>query len=243
MSFLKNISGKRLLLSTVLGIFTISLMLLFLFLIINGGNSNSKPHNIDLKTYTYYAVSLGKYDNLERAKVEADKVIVRGGAGYIAEFKGFNVLAALYISKPDAESVIKSLKASDIEAEIFMIEIPKIYVKSEFDYSDSLNALFDTLEKLCGLYYKIDNRLFNLAKALEELNIVIEGLNQSLKIIEKQEKSITGVRIKAEFKIAINYLSNLLTYENADVLSLKIKQTQFKIVFGAIDLFYEIADY
>lgn len=241
MSFFKATNGRRLLVSVVLGVFTISLMILFIFLIINGGKPESERYNIKLKNYTYYSISLGKYDSLERANIEADKIIVRGGAGYIAEFKGFNVLAALYASKSDAESVVKSLKNSDINAEIFIIEIPKIYVESEFDYSDGLSKLVATIDSLCDLYYKIDGEALSLGKARDELSNIIKPL-EGYAISEKYADNIKGIRIKAEFKVMVNYLTNILMLESTELMSLKIKQVQFKIIYGVIDLFKEIAD-
>lgn len=225
-----------------LGIFTVALSLMFIFIIIGGGK-NSKQYNVKLNNYTYYSVSLGKYESLDAANIEAEKVIIRGGAGHVAEYKGFNVLASLYINKSDAEKVVQSLKKSDINAEIFIIEIPKINIKSSFDYSGFLNNLLDPLGTLCDLYFGLDGGSLSLINAQGELNKIVKTLNTSLMSFEKQcEGNLKDIRIKAEFKVISNYMVSLQTFENIDALSLKIKQTQFKILYGIIDLFKEISD-
>lgn len=238
-----RINGKRLLITSVLGVFTISLIILFISLIVKGGKPVAQPHNIKLKSYTYYSVSVGKYETRERAKIEADKIIVRGGAGYIVEFKGFNILASLYTIKADAESVAESLTASNLSAEVFIIEIPKIYVESTFDYSEVLNGLTIPFEPLCGLYYGIDGGSISLNEAKSGLMEIITVLSDLFVDFEKKQTyNIKGIRIRAEYKLVLNYLTNLLNFQNADDLSLSIKQVQFKIIYGIIDLFREIAD-
>lgn len=243
-NFTNKIKGKySFLITACLGIFTVALCVLFVFLIVGAGSPAPKTYNITLKNYTFYSVSLGRYQTIERANAEADKVIIRGGAGYIAQNKGYNVLASLYTNKNDALSVIKSLANSDVEAELFVIEIPKIYIKSAFDYSEILNSLFMPVDALCNLYYKIDGEGLALENAQNELANISKTLNITKAALEKQyDGNLKDIRIKAEFKVVLNYLDGLQFSESAEVLSLKIKQTQFKIIYGLIDLFNEIAD-
>lgn len=224
-----------------ISIFVIALCGLFIFTII--GSSPSGIGSFNIKGQTYYSVSFGRFENLAEASREADKIIVRGGAGYIVKDKGYNVLASLYKSKTDADSVAGYLKEANYNATVYEIKIPDIYLKTEFDYSKILNDLMLPLSWLCDLYYKIDDYEITIHSANSEINKIINNLNLSAANFEKRSlDGVKDIRIKAEFKVIINSLENLQLNFTLEDLSLKIKQTQFKILYGIIDLFAEIND-
>jgi|GEM_PF-5276705 len=224
-----------------MGIFVIALCGLFIFTIAWG--SPSDPGNVNIRGQTYYAVSFGRFENLADANKEADKIIVRGGAGYVVKDKGYNVLSSLYTNRADADSVVKYLKQSNYNTAVYEIKIPDIYLKTEFDYTKVLSELFSPLSKLCDLYYKIDDGEITVHASISTINKMINNLYISAADFEKQGlDSVKDIRIKAEYRVVINSLENLQNLFSLDDLSLRIKQTQFKILYGIIDLYNEIND-
>ena len=226
----------------ILGIFTFVLCMMFIFLIIDGGKK-SKKYNVNLNTESYYAVCIGTYDTLSKASKEADNIIIRGGAGYIVENKGYNVLTSIYTNMADAQSVVEKLSNSQISSTVYKIKIPTINISGSFDYSDYLNGLLDIIDLLCDLYYKIDGESLMLFSATNEIDKLIKKLDMLLSLFGKNsENNMKDIRIKAEFKVVNNYLSSLTLCETADTLSLKIKQVQFKVLYGILNLLEEITD-
>ncbi|MEG1963922.1 MAG: hypothetical protein RR123_03510 [Clostridia bacterium] len=75
---------------------------------------------------TFYCVEYSNYADFETAKAKSQELRLQGGAGYVVKAEVFRVIADCFVSKDDAENVVKKLNNAVNIASVYQIEIPKL---------------------------------------------------------------------------------------------------------------------
>ena len=131
---------------------------------------------VTLPQKSWFAIQLGAFDSEASAKALADSYISRGAAGYVLKDSRFRVLAALYPSKEDAQTVRQQLQTQHkIESYVYEISLPEIILNVEgmAGQLDALEAgmqyLNTTLEKFCQSSVSMDRQDLSVEQELTKL--------------------------------------------------------------------------
>lgn len=102
---------------------------------------------------TFYAISVGEYSSYTKAKVDADKVMEIGGAGYLYIDVGVSILLFAYKSENDAIGVLQNI--TQYQGRVFEIKIKKLpaKLKNELLSDYKISELFYYLEEEINLWY------------------------------------------------------------------------------------------
>lgn len=101
----------------------------------------------------YYAVECRTFEDIDSARVYANTLRARGGAGYVVNDNGYRVLAEMYSSRSDAESVARSLKLDGEDARVYSVEIKDVDY-SKFP-SSTRNVVKNTLKYIDDVYMEL----------------------------------------------------------------------------------------
>jgi hypothetical protein len=131
---------------------------------------------ISLPARSWYAIQLGAYDSEESARSQAESYVARGAAGYVRKDSRFRVLAALYPTKEEAQTVRQQLQSQhQIDSYVYEIALPEILlnVKGMAGQLDVLEAgmqyLNTTLEKFCEISASMDKQDLPMEQELSRL--------------------------------------------------------------------------
>ena len=171
---------------------------------------------------TFYAVSFGSFDNLEAARNSASAIRNAGGGGYIYFDGIYNVLAAAYKNKKDAESIVGINTAKMIEIKVaipkeqdFSQKVRKI-AKKTFTFKESL------FDKLYELSAKLDLGRVSKEETLATLKILRDDYQSLIKDYTdsyKQDNGEFALNYCIKLNTALELLNNLLN-ENLERPSL-----------------------
>ena len=210
---------------------------IFSSLIMNKGSIfyNNKYY---ISAKTYYAVSLGGYQSLDEAKLNASQVALKGGAGYIHQSGDYYVILSLYKSRIDADSVVEKLKSNDaVNAIIVNVNIPQLTVNfsnNEALLEDMCKEFLDCYEFLYDLSIKFDSAIIQYENALQEIKNRVNGYK---KYEELNCTSWEAISIKENFKQLVQRLNSLIITQNDNYLfNSRLKYTYLQIVFDYIFL-------
>lgn len=221
------------------------ILMAFMFASIMTGNFflnvTSNGDFISMEEREYYGISFGSYGTLSQAEKVSSSLRARGGGGYILKGGKYNVFAALYINKADAESVKDRLKNSGTDCSVQKIDIPSY----KFEYNseklsnkkmkDILELFNFTIENLYSIFIELDGNIINDFDAQSRLN----GLkNEIARKKEEYDLSATEtnhkvIRLKAEL-LSLQINLGIITESSyiTENTSLEIKYYMLKIVFS-----------
>ncbi len=190
----------------------------------------------------YYAVCLKVFDDLNSAKAYALSVKSRNGAGYIADDRGYRVLAAVYADRADCESVIKKLNASGQPATLLRVELKSTAIASselsQKDFDIAMASFFDAQSRLYSLSIELDTFKTDSAKAAAELLKL-----QSLITPDRLGQDLVSIQLKAAL---VGLRSALLEIAHSGAqgytLSAEIKYLQIKLLYDINALLEEIKE-
>lgn len=187
---------------------------------------------ISLPARSWYAIQLGAFDNEESARSQADSFVARGAAGYVRKDARFRVLAALYPTREEAQTVRQQLQSQhEIDSYVYEIALPEILlnVKGMAGQLDVLEAgmqyLNTTLEKFCEISTSMDKQDLPTE---QELSRLAEIASQADTI-----KSVLAQRFSAANNAVVSNLISLM--EEIGKASSAVAETSSKgnVVMGA----------
>ena len=154
---------------------------------------------ISLAQKSWYAIQLGSFDSEASAKALADSYVTRGAAGYVLKDSRFRVLAALYPTREDAQTVRQQLQTQHkIDSYVYEVSLPEIILNVE-----GMAGQLDVLE--AGMQY---------------LNTAMEKFCQSSVSMDRQDLSVEQELTKlAEIASQAETLSNVLAIRFTSVKS------------------------
>ncbi len=135
-----------------------------------------EQRELSLPDVTWHAIQLAAYDNAEGAAQAAEGYQARGAAGYVWEDTRFRVLAALYPTREDAQSVRDQLRSKHaMETYVTPIELVGVTLRLT-GARGQLDVLASSLEK----QREMISVLQNLALLLDRQELTREELLSAL---------------------------------------------------------------
>ena len=184
---------------------------------------------------TYYAVCLKVCDRPEQAEREAAAVRNRNGAGFVWQDKGYRVLAAVYRTRKEQQSVLGKLNAAGENASAYDIVIPSVTVRggpSENLLGSAFSLFWETEEEVLSLALELD-------RGREE-----EAIRSGLEKLAEREFPALGsdavsIRLRAEHK---TLQFNLEMTAAQSPLGPAVKHLSLQILWDLKVLLREIGD-
>lgn len=174
-----------------------SLIVALLFLsVVFGGLFSTTGQNAALPGETRFAVCLKVCDRPEQAQREAVLIKNRNGAGFVWQEKGYRVLAAVYQTRAEQQSVLAKLTASGESATAFDITLPSVKVSTDLSpdlFQSAVDLFLRQADSVSALALEVDRGL-NEDTARAELAKLLE---QELPPLGSDTLSI---RLRAEYK-------------------------------------------
>ena len=199
-----------------------------------------------------YSVELASFDNIAEATEASENYKQQLAAGYVVNDKGiYRVLASAYKTRTNAESVIENLKQNEIDASIFVIDMPTLYLDLELTNEEKLalkecfELFYDSYLKIYELSMKLDKSQITLDQAKVELlalksdsEQIINNFNEKIEIPKTSEIIYTKIYMNTY----LDHIDNLIAASQASsIYSGQVKETYFKVIFDYISLKTELA--
>ena len=147
---------------------------------------------ISVSKRSWYAIQLGAFDVEESARVQAETFASRGAAGYLRKDSRFRVLAALYSTREEAQTVRQQLKSQhDIDSYVYEIVLPELVLNvngmaGQLDVLEAgLQYLSTAVESFCEISVSMDRQDLVVEQELKRLAEIISQAN-TLKTVLSQ---------------------------------------------------------
>ena len=192
--------------------------------------------------FKLYAVTVGTFTSKTQAEESAISYRAKNAGGYVYELDNkFYVVASIYESKNDAESVVNNLSSPSFSPEIIELQ----YETASFAKisSNNLKKTFsEFLENYKNLYLKLydisvslDTSVYTITKSRIEIDALKEDFNKKLEKLTNGSSSDDGIyylTIKNYSEKIVSLLSELVEYNETDnyPFSAKIKNVYIKIL-------------
>lgn len=243
-------------------LFLISIILFSLFILVFFANIFSSiitPGRINLnrgERYSperyVYVVELANFTDLGQANEASVGFKQQLAAGYIVNDKGiYRVLASLYQTKSNAESVVQNLKESEVNANIFNIKLPAIYFdlnltnEQKESFKTALKLFYDAYVDVYNLSIALDKSEKTVSQIqIELMNLKTVYENKVYEFYEKLKdiKNTEVIYTKIYLNMLLDRLTELTQIETMSSLySSKIKEGYFRIIYDYLGLLTELA--
>lgn len=127
----------------------------------------------------FFAVSLNSGDEFSSIAEEVNDVKLHDGAGYVIKYSNiYHLIANIYSTKNDAESVLKN--NSNFEASILEIKLNKMIIAKSFS-SEEITALKHSLALVNRAY----ERLYQICVSLDRGEILDAEAKQKLQVFKE----------------------------------------------------------
>jgi len=158
---------------------------------------------ISLPARSWYAIQLGAFDSEESARSQAESFVARGAAGYVRKDSRYRVLAALYPTREEAQTVRQQLHGQhEIESYVYEINLPEILlnVKGMAGQLDVLEAgmqyLNTTLEKFCEISTSMDKQDLTVEQELSRLAELASQADTLKNVLAQRFASVNSAVVK-----------------------------------------------
>ena len=210
-----------------------------------------EERTLTLPGHTWYALQLGTFDSTDAAETLAETYRSRGAAGYIRRQGQYQVLAAAYSARADAQAVMTQLRVNhQVDAVLKEITQPEVTLRlsGKPDQLTALNDAYDALEQLslqlAALSDGLDRGKTDRQTALSALRSHRDTLN-ALKIrIDAQfgKNAPKAVKAASDMLEALSLsLNEALSVQSTTALGAQIKYAQLQCLCGMADYAAELA--
>ena len=184
---------------------------------------------LDLPSSAWYSLQVGAYENEESALQLAQQFRKRGAAGYLWHDGRFRVLAAVYLSRDDAQTVRDQLREQhSIDSYIYPIEFPsvKLRVSGMQGQLEILKAAFGHVNALAKELHEVSNALdrqeLSADEALEKLNAL------------QVQMDLVALRLKQRFVPPVPEVvqSMIVCFEEYSEFVSKLSETEAMVALG-----------
>lgn len=224
---------------TVISLF-VSVPLVVFFCILLFGVSG-KPHDPDTvytREVNYYAIEMGRFQTETEAKDFADRIRLRGGAGYTVKDKGYRVLVSVYKSKEACENVIGSLQKAKNECSLYTISLPHTALVDSLSdrqsFERAYELFFECVDTLYEITVRLDTYSIEEQDACEQLLSLAKDLDPSF-----LKSDMVSIKCKAELT-ALSSLLQATANNPPGNLSVSLKYTEFQILYNLKSMLAEI---
>jgi len=154
---------------------------------------------ISLPARSWYAIQLGAYDGEDSARSQAESYMARGAAGYVRKDSRYRVLAALYPTKEDAQTVRQQLQSQhEIDSYVYEIALPEIVLNV-----NGMAGQLDALEAGLQFLDTAIRKFCEISVSMDRQDLVVEQELTRLADISSQVDTLQSVL--AQRFAAVNY--------------------------------------
>lgn len=182
---------------------------------------------------SYFAVAEGGYSDLSLARSSADLIKQRGGAGYVMNVDGIEVIVAVYPDRASAEAVLKKLgggstyvKQIDIAAGSFKWR--------EKEYEQTVNSAMSYFKTAFETLYGVSNKLNDGNMGIEDAKMQIRVLYSRIEDLKSDfYKNIADCKDKQVTEIKLALVTALALLDNIDFdgsLNLCVSSVRYQAV-------------
>jgi len=204
--------------------------------------------SIKIEPMVYYAIQVGAFNGIENAKILAQDIKQKGGAGYIIEDEYYRVIAMAYASETDCLSVKEQLKDQGVESQIYKIASSGVNmeVTATKDKIEGIRSSFNIWKEkaslLENLIRELDTNKITGEISLNRLRDIREEMVTQRDKIGEYIKTNEGNRILVElhklYENQINNLDQILQVNINDRLAISSNMK-----YNYIDMIYQFNRY
>lgn len=203
----------------------------------------SVSDTITLPSRDYYAIQFGTFSTLEGAKAEASSYTDRGAAGYIWADGNYRVLAAIYSSLDDAQTIKDRLASQDISSYIFTVHQSALELRIE-----ASNEQKAALQNAIAFITRASDELGALSMALDKQTMTVQEATEHATLLYGQAKAILDemsltlgndeggivVALRTLMNQMMGAFSNVFSANSQDTVEMtaKIKYTYLEVLFN-----------
>ena len=218
-------------------IIILALIIVLIIFLFSFSFSSGIFENITAPERVYYALEVSKFSDKNSAAVYADSLMLKGGAGFIVNDRGYRVLACLYLEKSKCENVISSLKESGMSASVYAIKANKLSVKKPKDENQAkalengLNCFDNTIKSLYNLFISLDLNAIDHDGCRLRISALKNTINESVESLDNITESakLKIINLKAELKLAETLLFKLSNFDNFSNVTAQIKYALIEV--------------
>ncbi len=131
-------------------------------------------------TAYYYAVEIATFNDVDSARITSEEIRASGGSGYVVHDDLYRVIAEVYSSEKDAESVSTNLNLAGYVTNIYLFKIEDIEYRL---LPTSVRNATKNVLKYQDIMYK---SLFNTAVSLEKQEIDYTSAREDIAMLKSQ---------------------------------------------------------
>ena len=195
---------------------------------------------VSLPGGVWYALQLGAFPQEEPAKALSDSYRARGAGGYI--LGKYQVLAAAYASRADAQAVQSQLRAlHSVETVVTEISWPEItlHLTGQRAQLTALTDAWDALSKAAEHLSSLSRSLDNREKDAAAVRAALSSETDTLSALQRQLESRFGGSAPGPVRDVISQLSRLsaalreaLSARSETLLGAQVKYSQLLCLDG-----------
>ncbi len=165
---------------------------------------------ISLPKRSWYAIQLGAFDGEDSARSQAESFVARGAAGFVRKDSRFRVLAALYPTREEAQTVRQQLQSQhQIDSYVYEITLPEIVL----NVKNGMAGQLDVLEAGMQFLHTAIEKFCQISISMDRQDLIVEHELTRLAEIASQAdtlKTVLAQRFSSVKSAAVSDLINLL---------------------------------
>lgn len=128
----------------------------------------------------YYAVEIATFSDVDSARITSEEIRASGGSGYVVNDELYRVIAEVYSSEKDAESISTNLNLAGYVTNIYVFKIEDI------NYQLFPISVRNVTKKVLGYQSIIYKSLFETAVSLEKQEIDYTSARENIAMLKSQ---------------------------------------------------------
>lgn len=214
----------------------------------NSFDETPASREITLAARSWYAIQLGAFDGEASARAQAESYASRGAAGYVRKDSRFRVLAALYPTREEAQTVRQQLQSQhEIDSYIYEIALPEIVLNisgmaGQLDVLEAgLQFLNTAIEKFCAISISMDKQDLSVEQELTRLAEIASQADTLEKVIKQRCASVKSTVVND----LISLLEDIgkLAREVAEISAKGMVAMASKMKFQTLTLLAQVEKY
>lgn len=128
----------------------------------------------------YYAVEIATFSDVDSARITSEEIRASGGSGYVVNDELYRVIAEVYASEKDAESISTNLNLAGYVTNIYVFKI------EEINYQLFPTSVRNVTKKVLGYQGIMYKSLFETAVSLEKQEIDYTSAREDIGMLKSQ---------------------------------------------------------
>lgn len=190
-----------------------------------------------IEEYTVYAVILGRYNNLDDAQTVATASSLSGASGFVWTLENeYVVIANIYKSSEQAQSVKENLSSSPYSVEILAFIFDKIEIKIDTLDDEQKKLICEILKHLESLFGELSTNVIQVEKG-EISNIACASF------VNAYKSEVTVYISKLDYLLAKSNNTTIMQVKSALLIVSGQLENMVNKSLSDKDIKYEFANY